>query len=219
MTERGMRFRIGVFVLAALILLAVLITLFGSLPGMFKRHDVYFVRFQDATGIGPGTPVRRSGVRIGEVQDLELDDETGEVRVRIFVGKQFTIRHDEQAVLIQGILGGDTTLDFVRKRPDGEPLDHSPVQPGEELVGIRQSNINTLVAQAAEIVPTTQEALNEIRKSLRTFEKMTPQMDEAIREYRDLARETRRMVPDVRRTNDEIQLAARNWGRVGERVD
>ena len=44
-------------------------------------------------------------------------------------------------------------------------------------------------------------------------------MDEAFREYRDLAKDARKMLPDVRRTNDEVQLAARNWGRVGERTD
>src|SRR5882762_4125398 len=120
MTDQGMRFRIGIFVLAALILLAVLVTLFGSAPVLFKRHDTYTVQFRDATGIGAGTPVRRSGVRIGEVEDLSLDDESGIVKVVLAIDKRHTIYHDEQPTLMQSLLGGDTTIDFVRRRTDGE---------------------------------------------------------------------------------------------------
>src|SRR5947208_13287699 len=142
MTDQGMRFRIGIFVLAALLLLAVLITLFGSTPALFTRHDTYTVRFTDATGIGPGTPVRRSGVRIGEVESLHLDDETGVVKVRLAIEKRHTVYHDEQPTLMQSLLGGDTTIDFVRlvrRRPNAEALpEHTPIDPGEELAGLRQ---------------------------------------------------------------------------------
>ena len=66
MNERVMRWGIGLFVLAALALLAALIVMFGSLPNYFKRVNLYTIRFVDAPGVAPGTPVRRSGVRIGE---------------------------------------------------------------------------------------------------------------------------------------------------------
>src|SRR5436305_183945 len=134
MNDQGLRFRLGAFVLIALVMLAVLIMLFGSLPTFFQRHNAFTVRFRDATGVGNGTPVRRSGVRIGEVGKLILDDLTGEVRVEVLVGKQFTVRHNEQATLVQSILGGDTTIDFLpRRQPENEPpLDNSPVEPGEE---------------------------------------------------------------------------------------
>jgi len=58
-----------------LMLLAVLVVMFGSLPTLFKRSDIYTIRFVDAPGVGQGTPVRRSGVRIGEVKNFQLDDE------------------------------------------------------------------------------------------------------------------------------------------------
>src|SRR5437763_11074344 len=116
MTDQGMRFRIGIFVLASLLLLAVLITLFGSAPVLFKRHDIYTVKFRDATGIGPGTPVRRSGVRIGEVRDVQLESESGDVEVKVAIDKRYSVYHDEQPTLMQSLLGGDTTIDFVRRR-------------------------------------------------------------------------------------------------------
>ncbi len=44
-------------------------------------------------------------------------------------------------------------------------------------------------------------------------------MEEAIKEYQELAKAVREIIPDLRQTNDEVQVAARNWGRVGERAD
>src|SRR2546423_255377 len=71
MTDRAMRFRLGLFVLAALVLLGVLAVWFGSVPGLFKSRHGYTVTFADAPGLGPGSPVRRAGVRIGEGRSVE----------------------------------------------------------------------------------------------------------------------------------------------------
>jgi ABC-type transporter Mla subunit MlaD len=209
MNEQALRFRIGVFVLAALLLLAVLITLFGSFPRLFVRTHEYVVRFADAPGVEEGTPVRRSGVRVGEVRRVTLDDETGEVRLLILIDRQYTIRHSEQPTLVHGLLGGDTSIDFVPVRGPADKIDRSPVPPGSELAGVREPTINTLLAEASEVLPTTQEALNDIRKAAQRYEKMAPVLEETAREYRDLAKATREMVPDVRKTNDEVREMAR----------
>src|SRR5438270_402918 len=100
MNEQALRFRIGVFVLASLLLLAVLITLFGSFPRLFVRSHEYTILFTDAPGVEQGTPVRRSGVRVGEVKRVTLNDENGEVRVLILIDQQYNIRRNEQPTLV-----------------------------------------------------------------------------------------------------------------------
>ena len=62
MNEQAIRFRFGIFVLAALILLAVLVILFGGFPNYFRRTESFTIEFGNAQGITPGTPVKRSGV-------------------------------------------------------------------------------------------------------------------------------------------------------------
>jgi len=133
--------------------------------------------------------VRRSGVRIGEVKSLVLDDDTGEVHVRILIDSQYILRKSEQPTLVVGLLGGDATIDFQLVVKEGEIPDRTPIDPSIELVGVRQANVNSLVAQAAMIVPATQETFNDIRKTLQSFEKLTPNMDEAIKEYRALGKQ------------------------------
>ncbi len=240
MNEQSMRFRIGVFVLTALILFAVLLTLFGGFPSLFRRTDPYTVVFKDAPGVSGGTPVRRSGVRIGEVRKVELDDVSGKVRVTIAIDKPHPLYESDQAVLVHGLLGGDTSIDFVPQRPKAEGVEPAPVRENTEFLGGTQANVATLLNQTSEIVPTTQETLNQLRSTLQRYEKMPPLMEETLREYRDLGKAAREVVPELRRTNDEvrelskaareavpelrrtndeIQVTARTWGRLGERLD
>ena len=209
MNDQALRFRIGVFVLAGLLLLAVLITLFGSFPRLFVRSHEYTVRFADAPGVEQGTPVRRSGVRVGEVKRVSLDDETGEVRVVVVIEHQYTIRRNEQPTLVHGLLGGDTSIDFIPAAARGEEPDRSPVPPGSELAGVRQPTVNTLLTGAAEVLPTTQESLNDIRKAVQRYERIAPLLEDTAREYRELAKATRDMMPELRKTNDEIRELAK----------
>jgi phospholipid/cholesterol/gamma-HCH transport system substrate-binding protein len=198
MNEQALRFRLGVFVLMTLILLAVLVLLFGGFPTLFKQHHTFVVTFPNATGLSPGTPVRRSGVRVGEVQRVDLDEESGVVRVTLLVDARHIIRRDDRPTLVHGILGGDTSIDFVPRHPGDATADRTPVPPGSELPGATQADVAALMNQTSDTIP-------EVR---RTNE-----------EIRELARAWRGMIPELRRTNDEILVTSRNWGRLGERLD
>lgn len=214
MSDRGMRLGIGLFVLVSLVLLGTLIVMFGSLPTYFKRSNTYTIRFVDAPGVGPGTPVRRSGVRIGEVQDVILDDERGIVRVQVAIDPRFTIRRNEQPTLNIGLLGSDVTIDFVPvAAEEGEPVDRSVLEPGSEIVGVRPANVNTLLSRASQVAPTAQDTLNEIRRSLQRLDRLAPVADETLREYRDLAKDLRRNIPALERTNQEYQDLAKDIRR------
>ncbi|MGH7172683.1 MAG: MlaD family protein [Gemmataceae bacterium] len=241
MSDRGMRLGIGLFVLVALLLLGALVVMFGSLPNYFKRSNIYTIRFVDAPGVGPGTPVRRSGVRIGEVQDILLDDERGIVRVQVAIDPRYTLRRNEQPTLNIGLLGSDVSIDFVPlPAEEGEQVDRSVLEPGSEIVGLRPASVNSLLTRASQVAPTAQDTLNEIRRSLQRLDRLAPVADETMREYRDLAKDIRRNIPALERTNqeyqdlakdvrkalpgaqrnlDDIGAAARNWSKLGERLN
>jgi phospholipid/cholesterol/gamma-HCH transport system substrate-binding protein len=215
MTDRAKRWAIGLFVLAAFVSLGALVVMFGSLPTMFKRSNTYTIRFADAPGVAQGTPVRRSGVRIGEVRDVILDDERGIVRVQVAIDPRFSLRRNEQANLTVGLLGGDAVIDFVpQPTEEGQPVDRSPLEPGAEIVGVRPAGVNTLLNRASEVAPTAQETLNDIRRSLQRLDRLSPVADETMREYRDLAKEIRRNIPELERTNKEYQDLAKNANRI-----
>jgi phospholipid/cholesterol/gamma-HCH transport system substrate-binding protein len=206
MDDRTRRIRLGIFALVVLGLLGTLIVLFGSLPTFFQRTNTYTVRFTDAPGISPGTPVRRSGVRIGEVSGVELDEERGIVRVQLAIGVRYTLRRNDRPMIVLGLLGSDAAIDIVPQQPEaGEEPDRTPLRAGAELVGFRAASVNTLLTRATEVVPTTQETLADIRKSMQRLERMAPLAEETMREYRDLARAAQREIPNVSRTNEELR--------------
>jgi phospholipid/cholesterol/gamma-HCH transport system substrate-binding protein len=219
MNERQMRIRVGLFVLGGLILLGLFSLFFTGFFKAFKSYDEYSIVFDAAPGVAPGTPVRRSGIRIGEVKDVELDPDTGQVRLTVRIEKGHRLRRSDQAIQVRALIGGDPAIDLVARRPDGPPLDQTPLNPGDQIPAGPSGDVRDILAQTQELVPSTQETLNEIRKSVQRFEKMAPQMEEAITEYKELAKAAREVIPEFRRTNDEVQAAARNWGRVGERAD
>jgi phospholipid/cholesterol/gamma-HCH transport system substrate-binding protein len=242
MSDRSMRVGLGTFVILALVLLTALVVLFRSLPRFFTNAVPYTVIFPEAPGVSQGTPVRRAGVRIGEVTRVTLDDsDGGRVRVAITVDRDHPVRHNEQATLVSSILGGDSTIDFLVKQPEpGEEPDRSVEPPGAELIGAAAVTVSSLINRASAVVPTTEKTMEDIRNSLRRLERMTPLMEDTMREYRDLAHDLRGTVPDLRKTNDEVRdlskslreslpdfrrsaediaATARTYTRLGERLD
>jgi phospholipid/cholesterol/gamma-HCH transport system substrate-binding protein len=210
MSERNLRIRLGIFVVMSLVMLGGLILLFGSLPTFFRNANRFTIDFNDAPGISQGSPVRRSGVRIGEVTDVRLDDESGKVHVDVAIESKYTIRHNEKPTLVIGVLGNDASIDFIpiAVKPPEVP-DRSIIPPGSTIQGESQTTINTLLTRASDVVPTTQEALNDMRRSLKRIEEMTPLMEETLREYRDLAKDARRALPDAQETAREVGALAK----------
>jgi phospholipid/cholesterol/gamma-HCH transport system substrate-binding protein len=227
MTNRQLRWSLGIFTVIALTLLAILILLFGSLPTLFKRTNSYTVRFTDAPGLRPGSPVRRSGVRIGEVTDITLREKDGEVYVYagIKVEQSYTVRHSELPTLVVTILGTDASVDFFPKPapPPGQQLDSTPYPPGSEIEGYTPVTVSALLSRASEVVPTTQETLNDMRKSIKRLEETVPLMEQTMREYRDLGRSLNRDFPDlaksVRGTSEDVGATAREYRRLGENLN
>src|SRR5262245_16993747 len=121
-SPRALRLRLGALVLVSLVLLGALIVLFGGRPAFFRPSVTYVVRFPDAPGLTPGSPVRRAGVRIGEVKTVELDDDRGDVRVVLAIDPKHPVRKNERPTLITSVLGGDAAIDFIPVPPEeGKP--------------------------------------------------------------------------------------------------
>jgi ABC-type transporter Mla subunit MlaD len=126
------------FVIGAFFLLAVLTVFFGGTPTVFTSRHNYTILFKNAPGVSIGTPVRRSGIRIGEVTAVDLDNDTGEVRVEIAVNKKYTLWTSDQAVVNQDLLSRDTTIDFV-PQTSGTLSVPSPAEPSAPVPGQKLS--------------------------------------------------------------------------------
>lgn len=228
MNEQAMKASVGIFVVAAVIFLFVLAMLFGGFPQYFQQADTYTILLDDATGISAGTPVRKSGVKVGEVRSLKLDNATGQVSVIIEVDKGFTVRDNDVPTVIRGLLGGDTSIDFVPSdevqpklqtvtdlklvpvqfqeiKQEFAQVEGKAVPPGTTLKGKSPPDAARLVEETRSLISPARETLVEMQQLLNRIEKMTPLMENTIKEYNEVAKSINRTVPEIRRTNDELQ--------------
>lgn len=225
-TPRTMKLRLGLVVLLTLALLAGMVVVFGSFPSLFRRTTAYTVRFTDAPGLAPGAPVRRSGVKIGTVKSIALDEDRGIVRVVIAIDEPFTVRKSERPTLTAGLLGSDVGIDLLPIDPDDkEVVDRTPFEPGAELRGERASSVNTLIRGASEVVPTTQQTLNELRKSVQRIEKFVaraektiPEAEETLKVYRDLGTDARKQLPEFEKSNKEFQKTNQEFQKTNQEI-
>ncbi len=157
-SERTIEFRVGLFVAAALAVLAAMIFQFGKFDSLWKRHETYGVHFDRAPGIYAGSPVRMNGIAIGRVRKLVLDERRGGVLVLIDVDPQFPIRRDSQPQLLRSLLG-DAAIEFT----PGRAAERVP--PGTVLEGTRPAGINEVVRNLNAKVAQTLEAFAQTSRS------------------------------------------------------
>ena len=193
MNTQAMKFRLGVFALGAAILLAILIVVFGELPALFTRQYHYTVEFPQAPGVEPGTPVRKSGVKIGEVTTVDLDPDTGKVTVRIVVEGKYQLRKGDEASIGRTLVLADTAINF-RPTPQGR----EPAPDGYVFAGEGPADLGQALKGARDLQEKVEIALDEITLT---------------------ARELRTVMPDLRKTNDEVRVAAVQFGRASESID
>src|SRR5438093_727251 len=190
MNERKMRMRLGLFVAATLVTLGTLVVLFGSAPGMFSAKTRYTVLFPEAPGIANGTPIRKSGVRIGEVTKIELDPNSGQVRVQIAIDPKYPPRTSEEPNITRGFLSGDTAIDFL---PKLDPASGTPMPlgetyaPGSEIAGVPPITPRSLLTPASGVLAAAQQSLDRMVSSFERLEKVAPQLEKTLHEFELLA--------------------------------
>jgi phospholipid/cholesterol/gamma-HCH transport system substrate-binding protein len=112
MTERQLQFRVGLFVIVALVVSTVMIFHFGKLTEFWEPRYMLAIHFDSAPGVYRSTPVRRNGVAIGQVSNLRFDDKQGGVLVLVDIREEFRLRTDAHPRLVRSLLG-DASIDFV----------------------------------------------------------------------------------------------------------
>jgi len=114
MNERVMQFRIGMFVIVAGLVLTMMIIWFGESPSLLRDHVFVKARFMEAPGVAEGTPVRKSGIRIGQVSAITFDDDPNHpegVIVTLSLEAKYRIRAGAAPKVSRSLIG-DVAIDM-----------------------------------------------------------------------------------------------------------
>jgi phospholipid/cholesterol/gamma-HCH transport system substrate-binding protein len=170
MDERVMQFRVGVMFLATLLIAGILLVMFGKLPDYTGGKYTIHVRFKDAGGVTKDTPVRKSGILIGRVSDVELIDNDSGVMITAKIQHDKMIYENEVCSISRNLLSGDTAL-VVSRKSERAPLG-KPVADGADLTCTEildpndPTGLKRELAKPIDTVQNTGEALTAASKKL-----------------------------------------------------
>lgn len=165
MDNRTMHFWIGTFVLGSIAALLTLMYWFGDLPSILSQHRYIAVSYENANGVGVGTPVRKNGIRVGEVVEITFDERGPSaegVMIIVDLSRPVDLKEGTVPLIARGLLG-DTTIE----------LQQGP-GPAMLLASITRSNAPILQgetrADPAKAVEIATEAISRASQTLATID-------------------------------------------------
>src|SRR6266480_4157508 len=175
--ERGLEFKVGIFVFAGLAMLGALVVQFGRLGEGFKTYYALTIRFANASGLLKGSDVLLAGARIGKVSGgprLVREGDGVAVPLKIYdyvkvpEGTKFTVGSS-------GLLGDRFV---VVTPPPGQPKAYLP--PNAYINGTRETGIDDLTQQGGALVGdlrTAVQKLNQETLSAQNMENLKSSME------------------------------------------
>lgn len=161
---RWAQLRVGLTVIFAGAVLAVLIFLMTGSGGFFTPKIVLRVYFDDAQGLRAGAPVNLQGVPVGNVSDIRVVDHgltPVQVRLRITKKSAEDIPVDSAASLMQAGVLGETFVNIDRTQAKST----ATVQNGAEISVKESANIQ-------DVVKSTQTSLQNVDVLVRRLDRI-----------------------------------------------
>jgi len=162
---------VGLFVVASLVALLVMVLVIAREEGLWQDYIHYKAVFKNISGLKRGSEVRLAGVTVGNVSDTAIRSD-GKILVTFEVMEQYKnqIREDSQASIGSIGLLGDRSLDLTAGSPD-QPV----IPPGGLIAGVEPLDIQELLARAAPSLDSIQAAFSNLAKI--TDDMVEPQGD------------------------------------------
>jgi phospholipid/cholesterol/gamma-HCH transport system substrate-binding protein len=182
MNERLMQFQIGMFVIVAGLVLTMMIVWFGESPSILRDQVYLKVRYNEAPGVITGVPVRKSGIRIGEVFDIAFDERPGApdgVLVTLALDRRYKLHQGTQARLTRSLIG-DVAIDMMpgssaEVQPTARSPGAAPLIEGE--VAADPSKALAAATTAFESAGDTLSAIKEAATGLSRLSKSGDRLD------------------------------------------
>lgn len=156
--------KVGMFVLAGLIVLGVVIFLIGEERRAFTSKETYTSVFRDVQGLRRGSPVRMGGVDIGSVSEVgygsEANDQKIYVRMAIVESEARRIRADSVATIESKGLLGDKMITITVGSP-AKP----EIAPGGAIPSRDASDISEVMGRLGAISSQVERVVNNLEKT------------------------------------------------------
>lgn len=153
-TSKQQKVRIGLFAVAAGVLLVLVLVVFAGLHFWKDRARYEIVFDHSVYGLDRGAEVYYNGIRVGTVGDISVHpDDIRLVRVIIEVEAKTPVRTDTKAVIQFAGITGLKVIDLKGGSPDAPKLAAGGRIPeGETMLDRLEKQANTMLDQTAELM-------------------------------------------------------------------
>lgn len=191
----------------------------------FNYYSIYFER-QPLDGLQIGADVDMRGIKIGRVEDYQLQPENiNRVRVTVRTDKRAPVRTNTVANVTRNLVTGIAKVDLVTPEPLGPPL--TEIRPDQRFPVIPEgeSNLDALagkVNQLGELAAETFEGLNDVLKprnrvalteTLDNLRKLTGGLNARLTEVDKMLAGLNAAVSEVARSSSRVAAVTENAGR------
>lgn len=216
MDERVVQFKVGVMVLATILITIILIVMFGGqgpgrvFQGMLPGRGAYQVkiRFKEAPGVNTDTPIRKSGIVVGRVVDIQFADERQrDVIVTAAIDYDKRVFSDEVCQLARNVMG-DSRLEIV-----AGPRENAPprqLAAGDELGGAVIADPMQAVGRMEGDIHNTFQSVGDASASLNRFVAKLDAFMGPAADMPDQRMQLRTVLQKMSETLDSIKRAADN---------
>ena len=159
MIERRYETIVGIFVVASLAALLVMILIVAQQEGLFQQYVKYRTIFKNVSGLKPGSEVHLAGLTVGSVLTTAVNPE-GNIVVTFQMVKKNSDRIREDTRSTIGFMGllGDKSLDLTVGS-----LNKAPIPPQGLVVAVEPLDISQVMAQAGPALDDLQKILSEVK--------------------------------------------------------
>lgn len=215
---RGIEFRVGLLILAAIAVFAVFVFLLGNFS--LSSGYTFYVDYQFSGNIRPGAPVKLAGIEVGKVEEVrflggKLDPDTGrrpQVRLEVWVEERArdSIRSDAEFFINTAGVLGQQYLEVV----GGSDWDNPPVEAGAVLQGVDPPRTDLVVARLYEVLDSLSLVLKNNKEAIAD---LITNGAGAVGEVNTLLRDNRAEVGElVKSTNKMFDSASTTLDKVNE---
>jgi phospholipid/cholesterol/gamma-HCH transport system substrate-binding protein len=178
MIQRRYETVVGIFVVASLAALLVMVLIIAQQERLWEEHVEFKAVFKNIGGLKEGSEVRLAGVTVGNVRKIIIDPQ-GQIIVTFeVVGKyRSQIRDDSRATIgFQGLLG-DKSLDLTPGSPD-----KPEIAAKGQVTSVEPFDITEIFAKATPSLENVQKLLNNLANLSETLTKPGGKFNKSMEE-------------------------------------
>jgi phospholipid/cholesterol/gamma-HCH transport system substrate-binding protein len=199
MDERVAQFRVGVMILATILITIILVFLFGEGPQTFGRRIAVRIVFTEAPMVMVNTPVKKSGVVIGRVTGVTLLDD-GRVSVSASIDDDKPVFTTDVARISASLIGGDASVNFEAGRKaiprdrvaDGVEIEGMGYTDPIQVIGNLQDRLSGAIGSVTNTSTELGQVVHQVGELLKgnqeRINRIVSQTDEASRDAKEMVR-------------------------------